>query len=381
MRYRDAMTGRVVSRSTGTTKRKEAEKRAAQWEAELREGRYHAPSKVLWAEFRERYEAEALTALAPAMRRKANGILDRVEEVLNPVKLADITAARLSYYGVEVRKAGTSDVTLAAHYRHLLAALGWACRMGMLVKVPAVEFPKRAKGSKLMKGRPIVLEEFERLLDKAPAIVGVEAAPSWRHYLTGLWLSGLRLAESLELWWEGDGRDDRLAVDLTGEYPMLRIPAGLEKGNQDRLLPMAPEFAEFLLATPEDQRVGRVFNPRTPRRAKGQRLCDRAVSGIITRIGEAAGVKVSEASETGKVKFASAHDLRRSFGARWATRVMPPVLMELMRHESIETTLRYYIGRNAQSTAKTLWTAYRLAQEGNSFGNTQPERAENPGGF
>jgi integrase len=57
----------------------------------------------------------------------------------------------------------------------------------------------------------------------------------------------------------------------------------------------------------------------------------------------------------GKVKFASAHDLRRSFGERWASRVMPQVLMELMRHESIDTTMKFYVGRNAQSTAALLW--------------------------
>jgi len=58
------------------------------------------------------------------------------------------------------------------------------------------------------------------------------------------------------------------------------------------------------------------------------------------------------------VKYASAHDLRRSFGERWATRVMPVVLQELMRHESIDTTMRYYVGRSAQSTAKLLWQAH-----------------------
>jgi len=83
---------------------------------------------------------------------------------------------------------------------------------------------------------------------------------------------------------------------------------------------------------------------------------------LVTLIGEKAGVKVK--TETGpdgkpKVKFASAHDLRRSFGERWASRVMPPILKELMRHESIETTLRYYVGRNAQSTAAVLWDAHR----------------------
>ena len=40
------------SRSTGTRKRKQAEKFAAKWEAELPEGRYKSPSKITWGEFR-----------------------------------------------------------------------------------------------------------------------------------------------------------------------------------------------------------------------------------------------------------------------------------------------------------------------------------------
>ena len=71
-----------------------------------------------------------------------------------------------------------------------------------------------------------------------------------------------------------------------------------------------------------------------------------------------------------EVEFASAQDLRRSFGERWAPRVMPQVLMELMRHESIETTLKYYVGRNAQNTAAALYAAL-----GNTLGNT-PEKTQ-----
>jgi len=182
------------------------------------------------------------------------------------------------------------------------------------------------------------------MLDKVPAVAGDDAAESWRHYLNGLWCSGLRLEESMELCWD---RDDRLQVVLDGQHPMLRIPAECEKGHKDRLLPMAPEFAEFLDQTPKDQRVGRVFNPRG-RRETGDRLSRDRVSRIISRIGKAANVKVHTFYRSGKVKFASAHDLRRSFGERWAARIMPAVLQQLMRHESIDTTMKYYVGRDAQ---------------------------------
>ena len=60
-----------------------------------------------------------------------------------------------------------------------------------------------------------------------------------------------------------------------------------------------------------------------------------------------------------KAVFASAHDLRRAFGERWASRIMPKELMELMRHKSIDTTMRFYVGQNADRTASILWAAHR----------------------
>lgn len=72
----------------------------------------------------------------------------------------------------------------------------------------------------------------------------------------------------------------------------------------------------------------------------------------MSKIGKAAGIKVYvNPKDPEKVKYASAHDLRRAFGVRWAARLMPAQLMELMRHESIETTLRFCVGTDAQRTA------------------------------
>ena len=58
---------------------------------------------------------------------------------------------------------------------------------------------------------------------------------------------------------------------------------------------------------------------------------------------------------------------------------MPQVLQELMRHESIETTLRYYVGRNADLTADSLWLAFdqRRTPE---LGNSWPKSGTNENG-
>lgn len=205
-------------------------------------------------------------------------------------------------------------------------------------------------------------------------VVGDEAAPAWRYYLRGLWLGGLRLAESLELYWD---RPDRPSVDLSGKRPMLRIVAELEKGHQDRLLPVALEFAEFLLATPEEKRHGRVF--RLPSRQSGS-LTKGHVSSLGGKIGKAAGVKVYTHPKTGKVKYASCHDLRRAFGERWSHRVMPSDLMVLMRHENIETTLKFYVGRNSQATADVVWEAYNRHAGGTVLGTVAPQSDSPPMG-
>ena len=60
---------------------------------------------------------------------------------------------------------------------------------------------------------------------------------------------------------------------------------------------------------------------------------------------------------SGYSQIALAHDLRRSFGHRWSERIMPAQLMDLMRHEDIQTTMKFYVGRNAEATAAALYAA------------------------
>lgn len=231
-----------------------------------------------------------------------------------------------------------------------------------------------------MKGRPITGEEFDRMLaavskvivepNKGKASACIARRPddrriaSWQHLIKGLWLSGLRLGEALDLHWTNETR-----IRPDGNF--LRIPSESEKGNKDRILPMSPEFFEFLSETPKSQQKGFVFKP-IGQNQNCDRLSTQTVGRTIGSVGEAAKVKVDSKNATGangepivNPVYASAHDLRRSFGERWAARIMPPQLMELMRHETIETTLRFYVGRNAEKTSVILWEAHRKAEVSN----------------
>ena len=81
------------------------------------------------------------------------------------------------------------------------------------------------------------------------------------------------------------------------------------------------------------------------------------------------GMKFAK-QQRGRVKYASAHDLRRRFGFRWSQRVMPPVLQQMMRHESIQTTMEFYVGKNSEAAAEAIGSA--LA---NTSANTAPDSA------
>jgi integrase len=59
-------------------------------------------------------------------------------------------------------------------------------------------------------------------------------------------------------------------------------------------------------------------------------------SRMVTGLAKAAALKMT------------LHDLRRSFGSRYAAVVPAPVLQKLMRHASIQTTMRFYVAIDDQ---------------------------------
>jgi integrase len=387
MYYDDPITGRRIPRSTKETEQKAAEKVASKWEAELEKGQYKPKVKIEWTDFREQFLSH-LDGSPDSTYAAYVTAFNAFERHVNIKRLAEATTPRIAYAAEQWRKEESpkSPETIASYLRHLKAALNWAVRMELLNEAPKITMPKRAKGQKRMKGRPITVEEFERMLAKVeeglilastsrdganerkrqPSQTAVNnrmarlaegakaAAPSWRRFLRGLWWSGLRLGEAVSLSWD----DDRcITVDTSGPRPRLRIEVGQDKSQEARLLPLAPEFAEMLLTVTAAKRSGPVFPLRG---LQGEHVSDLIyVSRVVCKIGEAANVKVDERMKGSRrvVKYASAHDLRRAFGVRWSTRVMPKVLQELMRHADIGTTMKYYADGDVAAMEDAVYAA------------------------
>ncbi len=359
MRYVDPMTGKQKTKSARTSDRKQAEKIAAKWEADLCEGRYSASSKMTFEDFRELYDRQKLSTLADSSAESAHIALNHLDRLIGPKRLASVTTATITEFQTKLRLGGIRDTSIRSYLRSLKAAFNWSVKQGILVKAPVFDMPRKGRGrNSAMRGRPITAEEYERMVSVVPQVRRLEPE-KWQRLLEGLWLSGLRISEALALSWD---QDAEIAVWLTGKYPKLRIWGEAQKSGRDQLLPITPDFAEFLLAVPEQHRSGLVFGIEGPQ--PGKPLTTGRASRYISAFGERAGVVVNKADG----KYGSAHDLRRAFGTRWSKKVMPATLQLLMRHKSIDTTLKYYVEQDADDVVADLWAQH--AAQGNISGNT-----------
>ena len=378
LRYIDPVDGKRREKNSGTTSMRAAQRAAGEWQAELNAGGASSPEFLRWEQFREDFRENYLKHYSDSYATNVDGSLNIVEELMSPDTLTRITEKWLSRFHSLAKKRDVSAYTVRKYFQHLQTALKWAKEQGLIKSVPV--FPKQAKqttrGAKLMKGRPITGEEFDRMLasvekslaavpSSAPSAIAKRkktapkkrqsrtwspvmvkaAAESLRHLLRGLWLSGLRLGEALSLTWDQWADGIRVNVDEDQDV-CLMIDGGNQKNRQALTYPVVDDFAEFLLAVPEDKREGFVFNAIAVS-GKVSRRVD-TVSTWIVDIGKAAKVKVDE--KDGSEKFASAHDMRRAFGTRWAKIVPASLLQQLMRHSSIETTMSFYVNITAKDT-------------------------------
>lgn len=369
----DPLTGKERTESTRQTTKRDAERVAGDIEKRLNEGRERGA--ITWQEIRDEYEQSVFPSLKPATRRKVKTTFEAVDEFLDLKHVTRLKPADLLRFQRGVRSRDISEWTVKGHMSILGRVLRWAKKVGLLQSV--LDFPEsKARGSK---GRAPTGEEFDRMKATTESIVGPNAAASWNYLLDGLWWSGLRLAEAVSLRWDSVGLAD-MWIDLDITPPMFHITQGRDK-TKDRIFPVAREFAEMLMKVPKFKRKGFVFNPLPYGNSEpDERPSEERVGKTLAIVGEDAGVKVAERKlkkprqqkvRTGEAgnrrwhvitsdvltKHATAHDLRRAFGFRWALRVLPPVLMELMRHESIQTTMQFYVGRNAAIAAREAWRA------------------------
>ncbi|MEO2029737.1 MAG: phage integrase SAM-like domain-containing protein, partial [Fuerstiella sp.] len=128
-------------------------------------------SSATWASaFREAYQEHVDATLAEKTGELVFSSFNVIQDRMNPDKLNRITAQWVTRFQKRLLDAGRAPATVESHCRHLKAALNWAKDQGWLLSVPKFGKLKKAKSAKVMKGRPITGEEFDRMLDAVDAL-------------------------------------------------------------------------------------------------------------------------------------------------------------------------------------------------------------------
>ena len=318
---------------------------------------------VDWQTFRACYESQHLAGRSPATVKKWLAVVSWVDRVVCPRYVRSVDAQAIRQVVGDMRRQHCAEPSIKSYLASLKAALRWAADAEMIATAPRFPVIKVVQ-TDVAGGRAITGEEFDRMLASCEKVVGNANATGWCYLLRGLWMSGLRPRDAVELYW--DRPDRQMVVDLESAHrrPKIRLHGELQKGKRDELYPVTPEFARLLLETPREKRRGPVFRPvlgRTETRNV------QTWSKRIAAIGRHAKV-VAKHRVDGTVKYATAKDLRRSFGSRWAPRLRPVRLMQLMRHQSIETTMRYYVALDIEDTLDELWSPPPGAPKGGALG-------------
>lgn len=292
-----------------------------------------------WSRAIDLYEEQVVSGWRKNSRYAWQAALKALYRCREPEVVADISKPVLAALIAGERARGKSTESIRGNIKYLLAFLRWACEVHDAIdSVPHVRLPKPKRRAK---GRAVTGEEFDRLL-RAAEKVRPDDSQAFQTLMQGLYWGGLRLVEAVELRWDWDAP---YAV-LPGNPPLLKM-SNAQKSGHAELSPIAPEFWDLI--EPLQRSGGKVFQG-LPHSAQ---YCGK----VLSKIGKAARVIVNDEG-----KFASAHDLRRSFGTRWASRVTSVELQKLMRHADIKTTLEYYVDLDQQALYRKMTALARDAE-------------------
>lgn len=331
--WKDPQTGKRRTKASGETKKRDALRAAIAFEDEL--NRKASPDSITWSDFVQEYDRQHLMNASKGTSYQAYCAFRVFEMAVTVSRLEEVPGVA-NEFRVWLLSSDLAPATQVGYMKHFRAAMNWAFDRGLMAERVKLKLP--ASPETEMRGRPLSGAEYQAMLMSAREVYG----ETLEDFISGLWLSGLRRGEAMILSWD---RDSPFSIDQAGEYWRFRIRNGAQKSKRAQLAPMSPEFITFL--EKRKVREGLVFNPLGHR---GARLKPIAVGKAVSAIGDAAGVITDHAND----RHATCHDFRRSFGDRWSRKVMPPDLKELMRHRSIDTTMKYYVGRNVDDISARL---------------------------
>lgn len=384
-KWRDPNTGKTCQRAyKGKNTRNAIETARQQIDDEVN----RAGSSLAWGGFIDRVENTFYAGMAKRSCEKPRRMLRLVEAEFhrrgnkNPLA-SDLTTEIVLAVEEQLAASGVSAASVHSNMASLWAVINWGADVDIS---PRLHKPRRRtrkserkQQTRAAKGRALTLEEVERMEtaiiknpvldpDQPPARQRVrkshEPADVVINAMHVMRLLGLRLADTLLLRWEP--APGCHWIDLESRTPAMHL-CDEQKSGKPETVPLTPPAVKWLRSI--EQPTGYVC--RLPAQAGGYQQTTSRLGRIIERAGRSAGIIVKpDGGKMGAPKYASAHDLRRTFVTFWLSRLNIAEVRTLSRHASVETLLRYYTDSSDAALA------YKLRSVWNK--EAKPEPAELP---
>lgn len=261
-----------------------------------------------------------------------------IVEIATKPKLSKIKQQLLKGQGSLSGKVRTKS-NVNTYLRVIRTVLNWAHKdQGILDAPVSIQMLKVDNDEGEAKGRPITEAEFDLMLEASETVCPCRTEET-KLLLKGIYYSGLRLDEAMNFTLSDRSR---IHIDETPSGVVIVFPAAKHKKARRSTIATIPDFQHLIASLPNDRKDGFVFRPAMQNGRKGRPQA-KCVGRTIIKIGEEANIVVNDSGS-----FAGAHSLRRGFAQRMADLGMVPKdLMDIMRHSSIETTMKYYTSKNA----------------------------------
>lgn len=350
-KWTDPREGPRQKKAIGRTQR-EIGKEARELEDELNQRQ----SRLTWDEFDRRYRESYLDEMSKGHRNKTKAMVERVKAAATSRKIdtlycSDLTADLILEVEATYRKEKVADATVRSSMASLWAMLSWGMDTGL---IPYFRRPRRRKGKQAKKlqkskGRSLTLEEIERMTEKVPECCKPREKPAeFILAMSAMRLIGLRLSDCWNFRWE-PMEGAHYPLNLDGRRPVICF-SDLQKSGVEEQVPLTPDAVIWLRSIRKES--GWVCRTRG---AKGEHATPDRLGRVIAEAGKAAGIIVkSTGGKRGKPKFASAHDLRRTFATTWHQKLSVSELQKLTRHADSQTLLSYYADAPTEALAEKL---------------------------
>lgn len=324
-----------------------------------------------WSDFEQRVERSYFRGMTPKGVGKPKTMLRRFRDELAVMGQPDIECSRITEEIVlrvqeRMEEEGLAKMTVRTNMGALWAVLNWGAENHLLPRLfrPRERVRKGDRTSKsAAKGRALTLEEIERMIQSVydNPVIRPELAPSLQRVrkpnesadcavraIHICRLTGMRLDDCHYFRWEpSDGF--HYPENLHGRLPML-VFCPEQKSGQSERIPLTPMAADYLRSIEQPEGfVCRLHGRHGPHATSGR------LGRVIANAGRAAGILVKHnGGKMGAPKYASAHDLRRTFAQFLLDHVNIRDAQTMMRHASFETLMRYYSDSSEDALAQKL---------------------------